>query len=74
MGFLNKKKYDSLAYFAILGDLSSGLSFTVSFFKTLNFPLLFRGIGSSFVVVWPKRNKWVQSGALVGVQGTNFTF
>ena len=34
MGFLNEN--DSLAYFAILGGLSSGLSFTVGFFKTLN--------------------------------------
>ena len=32
MGFSNEN--DSLAYFAILGELSSGLSFTVGFFKT----------------------------------------
>ena len=31
MGFLNEN--DSLAYFAIVGELSSGLSFTVYFFK-----------------------------------------
>ena len=35
MDFLNEN--DSLAYFAILGELSSGLSFTVCFFKTLRF-------------------------------------
>ena len=33
MGFLNEN--DSLSYFAILGELSLGLSFTVGFFKTL---------------------------------------
>ena len=32
MGFLNEN--DSLAYFAILGELSSGPSFIVGFFKT----------------------------------------
>ena len=35
MGFLNEN--DSLAYFAILGELSSTLSFIVGFFKTLSF-------------------------------------
>ena len=35
MGFLNEN--DSLAYFAILGELPSGLSFTVGFFKTASF-------------------------------------
>ena len=45
MGFLNEN--DSLAYFAILEELSSGLYFTVGFFNTLSlFSLLvgfFRG-------------------------------
>ena len=31
---------DSLAYFAILGELSLGLSFTVGFFKTLSFLII----------------------------------
>ena len=31
MGFLNEN--DSLAYYAILGELSPGLSFTIGFFK-----------------------------------------
>ena len=35
MGFLNKD--DSLAYFSILGELSSGLPSTAGFFKTLSF-------------------------------------
>ena len=35
MGFLNEN--ESLAYFAIFGELSSCLSFTVNFFKTLSF-------------------------------------
>ena len=35
MGFLNEN--DSLAYFTILRELSSGLSITVVFFKTLSF-------------------------------------
>ena len=39
MGFLNEN--DSLAYFEILGDLSSGLSFTLGFFKTLSLLSLF---------------------------------
>ena len=34
MSFLNE--YDSLAYFAILGELWSCMSFTVLFFKTLS--------------------------------------
>ena len=38
MGFFNEN--DSLAYFAILGELSSGLSFTVGFLKTLKFSLI----------------------------------
>ena len=39
MGFSNEN--DSLAYFAILGELLSSLSFTVAFFNTLSFlPLL----------------------------------
>ena len=41
MGFLNEN--DSLAYFAILGELSSGLSFIVGFFKTLSFLSLLVG-------------------------------
>ena len=41
MGFLNEN--DSLAYFAILGELSSGLSFTVGFFKALSFLSLLVG-------------------------------
>ena len=47
MGLLNEN--DSLVYFSILGGLSSGLSFTVSFFKTSSFLSLsggfFRGQG-----------------------------
>ena len=39
MGFLDEN--DSLAYSAILGELSSGLSFTVGFFKILCFLSLF---------------------------------
>ena len=35
MSFSNES--DSLAYFAIFGELSSGLSFTVGFFKTFCF-------------------------------------
>ena len=35
MSFFNENV--SLAYFAILGELLSGLSFTVGFFKTLSF-------------------------------------
>ena len=31
---------DSLAYFAILGELSLGMSFTVGFFKTLSFLII----------------------------------
>ena len=38
MSFLNEN--DSLAYSAIFGELSLGLSFTVGFFKTLAFLLL----------------------------------
>ena len=41
MHFLNK--IDSLAYFAIWGELSSGLSFTLGFFKTLRFLSLLVG-------------------------------
>ena len=41
MVILNEK--DSLAYFAILEELSSGLSFTVGFFKTLSFLSLLNG-------------------------------
>ena len=35
MSFFNEN--DSLAFFAILGEWSSGLSFTVGFLKTLRF-------------------------------------
>ena len=38
MGFLNEN--DSLTYFAILGELLSGLSFTVGFFQDLKFYLI----------------------------------
>ena len=41
MGFLTEN--DSSAYFAILGELPSGLSFTVGFFKTLSFLSLLVG-------------------------------
>ena len=41
--FLNEN--DSLAYFAILGELSSGLSFTVGYFKTFSFLSLLVGQG-----------------------------
>ena len=41
MGFLNGN--DSLAYFAVLGALSSDLSFTVGFFKTSSFLSLLVG-------------------------------
>ena len=47
MGFSNEN--DSLAYFEILGELPSGLSFTVGFFMTFKVILLsvgfFRGQG-----------------------------
>ena len=35
MGFLNES--DSLAYFSIFGESSSGISFTAGFFKPLSF-------------------------------------
>ena len=41
MGFLNEN--DCFAYFAISGELSSGLSFTVGFFKTFSFLSLLVG-------------------------------
>ena len=41
MDFLNEN--DSLAYFAILGELSSGLSFAVGFFETVSFLSLLVG-------------------------------
>ena len=41
-GILNES--DSLAYFAILGKLSSGLSFTVGFFETDSFLSLLIGL------------------------------
>ena len=41
MGFLSEN--DSLDCFAILGELSSGLSFTVGFFKTFRFLSLLVG-------------------------------
>ena len=41
MGFLNEN--DSAVYFAILGELSSGLPFIVGFFKTLNLVSLLVG-------------------------------
>ena len=41
MGGLNEN--GSLVYFAVLGELSSGLSFTVGFFKTLGFLSLLVG-------------------------------
>ena len=49
MGFLNGN--DSLPYFAIFGELSSGLSFTVGFFKKLSFLLIgfFRGQGRTYL-------------------------
>ena len=51
IGFFNEN--DGLAYFAILGDLSSGLSFTVGFFKTSDFLSLlvgfFRGQGRTYL-------------------------
>ena len=52
MGFLNEN--DSLVYFAILGELSSGLSFTVGFLKTFCFLSLlvgfFRGQGRTHIL------------------------
>ena len=65
MGFLNEN--DSLAYFAILGELSSGLSFNVGFFKTLSFLSLlvgfFRGQGRTYLETplcfsWLKKTKY----------------
>ena len=41
MGFLNENF--SLVYFAILGELLSGLSLTLGFFKTFGFLLLLLG-------------------------------
>ena len=45
MGFLNEN--DSLAYFEILGELPSGLSFTVGFIMTLCFLLLSVGFSGA---------------------------
>ena len=65
MGFLNEN--DSLAYFAILRELSSGLSLTVGFFKTLNFLSLlvgfFRGQGRTYLATslcfsWLNKTKY----------------
>ena len=51
LGFLNEN--DSLAYFVILGELSSGLSFTVGFIKTKSFLSsvvgFFRGQGRTYL-------------------------
>ena len=50
MGFLNEN--NSLAYFEILGELSSGLSLTVGFCKTwfsLIISRLFQGPGKTFL-------------------------
>ena len=38
MGFLNEN--DSLAYYAVLGELLPGLSLTIGFFKAFDFLLL----------------------------------
>ena len=65
VGFLNEN--DSLVYFAILGELSSGLSFTVSFIKTLSCLSLlvgfFRGKGrtclaTSYCFSWLEKTKY----------------
>ena len=65
MGFLNEN--DSLAYFAILGELSSGLPFTVGSFKTLSFLSLlvgfFRGQVRTYLATplcfsWLKKTKY----------------
>ena len=42
MEFLNEN--DSLAYYAILGELSSGLSLTVGFFQDVWFSLIISGL------------------------------
>ena len=51
VSFLNEN--DSFAYFEILGELSSGQSFTVGFFMTLSVLLLsvgfFRGQGRTYL-------------------------
>ena len=53
LGFLNEN--DSLAYFAVLGELSLGLSFAVGFFKTLSFLSLsvgfLRGQGKTYLAI-----------------------
>ena len=55
MGFLNEN--DSSAYFEVLGELSSGLSLTVGFFKTFGFPSslvgFFRGPGRTYLGATP---------------------
>ena len=65
MGFLNEN--NSLAYFAIFGELLSGLSFTVGFFKTLSFLSLsvgfFRKQGMTYLATpscfsWLKKAKY----------------
>ena len=64
MGFLNEN--DSLDYFASLEELSSGISFTVGFLKTLSFLSLlvgfFRGQGRTYLatpcVSWLKKTKY----------------
>ena len=65
MGFLNEN--DSLAYFEILGELSSGLSFTVGLFMTLSFLLLLAGffrrqgrtyLATPWCLSWLKKRKF----------------
>ena len=65
MGFLNDN--DSLAYFAILVELSSGLSLTVGFLKTSSFLSLlvgfYRGQGRTYLATpycfsWLKKTKY----------------
>ena len=64
MAFLNEK--DSLAYSAMLGELSSGLSFTIGFFKTFKFSLIISWRGRTYLTAplsfsWLKKTKYQKS-------------
>ena len=64
MGFLNEN--EGLACFAILEELSSGLSFTVGFFKTLTFLSLLVGFSGG-----KEGHTSQHPNVLVGLRGPN---
>ena len=77
MDFLNGN--DSLAHFTILGELSSGLSFTVGFFKILSFVSLLVGffrrqvrtyLATSLCFSWFKKTKY-QKRNFLGLSALN---